>query len=100
MMDEDKQAGSAEHAGLAYASVRHELAERLQSTGNYLRAARRLLADEDCVRVPEIMDKAIEQLGHAEVVFHRLNRDRPLRETPAAVTADASRRPGYPVGGE
>jgi hypothetical protein len=56
VMDEDRQAGSAEHAGLAYASLRHELAERLQSTGNYLRAARRLLAGEESGRgcVPEM----------------------------------------------
>jgi hypothetical protein len=84
---------AADRIGAGPASLRHELAERLQSAGNYLRAARRLLAGGggEHARVPEAVEKAIEQLGRAEIIFHQLRRDDGARAARVASRSDESR---------
>lgn len=74
----DEPGCTAEESAVAFGSLQHELAERLQTTGNYLSVARRLLdgASSKPMSVSEVIDKAIEQLGRAQATFHQLRRDR------------------------
>jgi hypothetical protein len=52
----------------------HELAEGLQSVGNYLGAARRVTRCDPSERQPDIdiLEKALDELSRSKIAFHAL----------------------------
>lgn len=67
-------AGSLGNQEIDLPFLLHELAEGLQSVGNYLSALRRVArgdADEATITI-DILEKALDELGRSKGAFHHL----------------------------
>jgi hypothetical protein len=70
----------------------HQLGERLTAAGNYLAALRQLITappGRGRMQPPEMLERALSQLGEADELFHRLRQvairpERPKGDEPAA----------------
>jgi hypothetical protein len=75
----------------------HELAEGLQSVGNYLGAARRVARCDPSERQPDIdiIEKALDELSRSKTAFHEL---RARLSASISSAGDAARVPTSGVG--